>query len=257
MIYLGLTVGSLCLTYILGDKTGHNPLKEEISSNDIDKFFYSLNSKQSLTSFLDIQEIKEKKNLRGLMDNQDCEIYKNKILKLKEETTPVNLNMVFEIDFVVLHSALNLFFYIAIVVTLYFIYFYSGLILSVTYCDGCINLIYPCVPCFVCFLYIYSFLYLILIIVLFYHECWGSINNFLEFLDCSSVNEDLLETKYYDLIDIKEDITSCLLVLGLNYIILWILSYSTSKEKKNIKEYHEYYISITEVTNNKHNDSIN
>ena len=82
------------------------------------------------------------------------------------------------------------------------------------------------------FIYIYSFLYLILIIVLFYHECWGSINNFLEFLDCSSVNEDLLETKYYDLIDIKEDITSCLLVLGLNYIILWILSYSTSKEKK-------------------------
>ena len=39
------------------------------------------------------------------MDKQDCEIYKNKILKLKEETTPVNLNMVFEIDFVVLHSA--------------------------------------------------------------------------------------------------------------------------------------------------------
>ena len=57
------------------------------------------------------------------MDNQDCEIYKNKILKLKEEITPVNLNMVFEIDFVVLHSALNLFFYIAIVVTLYLIYF--------------------------------------------------------------------------------------------------------------------------------------
>ena len=105
LLYLGLAVGSLYLTYELGDKTGHNPLKEEISSNDIDKFFYSLNSKQSLTSFLDMQEIKEKKNLRSLMDHQDCEIYKNKILKLKEETTPVNLNMVFEIDFVVLHSA--------------------------------------------------------------------------------------------------------------------------------------------------------
>ncbi len=60
------------------------------------------------------------------MDKQDCEIYKNKILKLKEEITPVNLNMVFEIDFVVLHSALNLFFYIAVVVTLYLIYFLFG-----------------------------------------------------------------------------------------------------------------------------------
>ena len=108
-----------------------------------------------------------------------------------------------------------------------------------------------------CFLEIFSFVYLILLIVLVYHHYWGDINDFIEFLDCPSVNKDLLETKYYDLIDIKEDITSCLLVLGLNYIILWILSYSTSKEKKNIKEYHEYYISITEVTNNKHNDSIN
>ena len=251
ILYLVTSIGLLYLIYILAGKTAHNPLSEEITSYDINQFFNTSSSELSLTSFLDVQEIKEKKNLRGLMDYQDCEIYKNKILKLKEEITPVNLNMVFEIDFVVLHSALNLFFYIAIVVTLYFIYFYSGLILSVTYCDGCINLIYPFVPCFVCFLY------LILIIVLFYHECWGSINNFLEFLDCSSVNKDLLETKYYDLIDIKEDITSCLLILGLNYIILWILSYSTSKEKKNIKEYHEYYISITEVTNNKHNDSIN
>ena len=93
ILYLVTSIGLLYLIYILAGKTAHNPLSEEITSYDINQFFNTSSSELSLTSFLDVQEIKEKKNLRGLMDNQDCEIYKNKILKLKEETTPVNLNM--------------------------------------------------------------------------------------------------------------------------------------------------------------------
>jgi len=68
VLYLGTSAGLLYLTYILEVKTRHNPLSEEITSYDINKFFNTSSSKLSLTSFLEIQEIKKKKNLRVLMD---------------------------------------------------------------------------------------------------------------------------------------------------------------------------------------------
>ena len=257
ILYLVTSIGLLYLIYILAGKTAHNPLSEEITSYDINQFFNTSSSELSLTSFLDVQEIKEKKNLRGLMDNQECESYKTKILKLNNEKGKINLNKVFGIDLVILNSASNIFLYVSFVVTLFLIYFYFVLILSITCCYGCINLAMPCFPCFVCFLEIFSFVYLILLIVLVYHHYWGDINDFIEFLDCPSVNKDLLETKYYDIIDIKKYIKSCLYALIINWIVCWIVSCCTGKEKENIKEYHKYRVSITEVSNDNHDDSIN
>ena len=259
VLYLATSVGLLYLTYILETKTRHNPLDEEITSNDINKFFNTSSSKLSLTSFLEMQEIKKKKSLRVLMDDQKCENYKNKILELKSKNTEkeritTNLNKVFGIDLVVLHSATYLFFHLSCIVTVLIVYFYLVLILSVTCCDACICLVMPCYPCFVCFLELFCIVYLILIIALVYHHYWGSINDFIEFLDCPSVNKDFLEVKYYDIFDIKKYIKSCLYAYVINLIVCWIVSFFTGKEKENIKEYHERHLSITV---REYDDSIN
>ena len=78
VLYLATSVGLLYLTYILETKTRHNPLDEEITSNDINKFFNTSSSKLSLTSFLEMQEIKKKKSLRVLMDDKNAKIIKTK-----------------------------------------------------------------------------------------------------------------------------------------------------------------------------------
>ena len=262
VLYLGTSAGLLYLTYILEVKTRHNPLSEEITSYDINKFFNTSSSKLSLTSFLEIQEIKKKKNLRVLMDAQKCESYKNKILQLnpkdtEEERVTTNLNKVFGIDFVILHSSTYLFFHISCIVTVLFVYFYLVLILSVTCCDVCICLVMPCYPCFVCFFELFAFVYLLLIVVLVYHQYWGSINDFIEFMDCPSVNKDFLEVKYYDIFDIKKYIKYCLYAYAINCIVCWIVSFFTGKEKENIKEYHEDRLSITYRKYDNHDDSIN
>ena len=259
LIYLATSVLLLYVTYLLSEKTGENPLKEEINAYDINLILNTSSTKFSLTSFLEIQEIKEKKNLRVLMDDQKCESYKNKILELitkdaKEEGVRTNLNKVFGIDLVLLNSTSNIFFYVACVVVGFFIYFYLVLVLSVTCCSGCINLLLGCIPCFACFLEIFSFVYLIFIIILVYHQYWGAINDFIEFMDCPSVNKDYLLEKYGDINDIKKYIQTSLYVFVINFIVCWIASVCTKKEKENIKE---YYITITEIKTDIHDDSIN
>ena len=82
LIYLATSVVLLYVTYLLSEKAGENPLKEEINAYEINIILNTSSTKFRLTSFLEIQEIKEKKNLRVLMDDQKCESYKNKILEL-------------------------------------------------------------------------------------------------------------------------------------------------------------------------------
>ena len=72
------SIGLLYLIYILAGKTAHNPLSEEITSYDINQFFNTSSSELSLTSFLDMQEIKEKKNLRNQWTIKNVKIIKTK-----------------------------------------------------------------------------------------------------------------------------------------------------------------------------------
>ena len=73
-------------------------------------------------------------------------------------------------------------------------------------------------------------------------------------MDCPSVNKDLLLKKYGDINDIKKYIQTSLYVFVINFIVCWIASVNTKKEKENIKE---YYITITEIKTDIHDDSIN
>jgi len=73
-------------------------------------------------------------------------------------------------------------------------------------------------------------------------------------MDCPSVNKDYLLEKYGDINDIKKYIQTSLYVFVINFIVCWIASVCTKKEKENIKE---YYITITEIKTDIHDDSIN
>ena len=85
-------------------------------------------------------------------------------------------------------------------------------------------------------------------------------------INFSSLTDDINEINCDDIInfednnsdlDIKKYIKSCWYALIINWIVCWIVSCCTGKEKENIKEYHKYRVSITEVSNDKHDDSIN
>ena len=245
ILYIGTSIALIGVTFLLEGKTEKNPLELGITYADINQIL-NTNSKLSLASFLEMQEIREKRNLRVLMDNQECESYKTKIKKLTIEygKNTTNINKVFETDLVMLHIFTYLFLYVSFAVLFFVIYFYGTLILSITCCSGCIKCAFSCYSCFVWFLRAYSFVYLILLIILAYQHFWGTINNFIDFIDCPGVNRSFLQEKYSDAIDAKNYMKICLYVLIINYIVCWFVSIYTGREKEKIREYR---VQVTEV----------
>ena len=215
ILYIGTSIALISFTFLLEGKTEKNPLELGITYADIKQILNTTNSKLSLASFLEMQEIREKRNLRGLMDTQECDSYKTKISKLTIEygKNTTDINKVFETDLVMLHIFTYFFLYVSFAVLFFVIYFYGTLILSITCCSGCIKCAFSCYSCFVWFLRAYSFVYLILLIILAYQHFWGTINNFIDFIDCPGVNRSFLQEKYSDAIDAKNYMKICLYVL--------------------------------------------
>lgn len=63
ILYIGTSIALISFTFLLEGKTEKNPLELGITYADINQIL-NTNSKLSLASFLEMQEIREKRNLR-------------------------------------------------------------------------------------------------------------------------------------------------------------------------------------------------
>ena len=258
IVYFVSSLGSLFILYRVENQSNFNPLDKGLTSEDFKRIFEKY-PRESQVSYIEALELRKNKHLRLLMDEEKCDDYTNKILELsskipKNSNDTKSLNEVFGVNISFLNLATNSFFYILCVVLLLVIYSYFTLILSYNCYDRCVSLVYPCFPFFVIFLFIFSFLYLVLLFVLIYHYFWGSINDFIEFVGCPSVNQLYFANENYEIFELKDNIKYCLIVLVFNYVICLIHLFFSFREKATVKEYHSFYLGITDVN---HSDSIN
>ena len=239
IIYVGTSIGLLVHSHKIYEKTKSNPLSKTITDEEIDQIIIKNNGQNDYNPYYKVQKIKEKKNLRFLMDYEKCNEYIKKIKELKTKDERYrDLNDVFEVDVGFINTIISIFFYSLIIVLIYVVYIYVVYTLSVCCCEQFMCLVDTCYPCFACFMYIFGLSYLVLLIVLIYQKYWSSAKDFADFTDCSNVNKYYLVQHYSDIIDLGDHASRCLYFLLANMVACCCMGYSSKQEEGNIKEYH-------------------
>ena len=231
LIYLSLLIFLIFYSKKFADKTKSNPLKESFTEEDSAQFFYKTKNSFSY-------------NLRYLMKDYKCKEYKEKIINLKDGER--QLSRVFSFDLSFINNITNIYYYSLIGCTIFFGISY---IMLCFYCciksDECLTclgcLFVPCLPCMSIILMIYGVANLVLLVVFFYHYFWGSINDFVQFLDCSIVNRTYMMLKYSKIVDLKKDIKIFLILLGVNFFFCFLYGIFSFKQKDEVKRYHSEF----------------
>ena len=103
---------------------------------------------------------------------------------------------------------------------------------------------------------IYGFANFALFVVFFYHYFWGSMNDFVQFLDCSIVNKTYMMQKYSKIVDIKKDIKIFLILTSVYFFLCFLYGGCSFKERDNVKIYHsEIEIELHEENVEKYDDN--
>ena len=231
ILYIASNLGLLFFTYKISKETETNPLSKDITDEDIIEFL-NLEKKEKPISYYKREELKEKKNLRLLMDGEKCNEYREQIEKLIGEKNK-NLNYVFDFDISFLNSMAIGFYYCLIITSILLLYFLMIHSLSSCCCEGFYCLFLPCYPFFICFIYLLFIYYFCLFITLVYQKYGGSTKDFEEFLFCPNVNYALLTQNYSDLLDLRKDLEYCLYIMIANfasYALLLRIGHAQIKE---------------------------
>ena len=206
-------------------ETETNPLRKNLTNDEISQIFYQTNYSISYS----IKQ--EYKNLRFLMDYQQCNEYKEKILDLKTKRDKY-ISYVFDVDLAFIGAIIGIIYYGLILIVIFAIYFYLVYLLGSCLCEHIRVLMFCCGPCFACVFNIFAYAYMALIFVLIYYIFWSGSKEFEEFLDCSIVNKDFMSNKYSEIIDFRKDLKYFSFIIIVNIVSCYAYLISSDKVKE-------------------------
>ena len=172
---------------------------------------------------LNIQSDKNK-FLRYLIDSSKCKEYEQKIRATEK------LNQVFDINASGIHSmATGLL--VLIVVNFALVILIITVSCIVVCCGEKMILCIVFIPCFVYAGYAAGITNLVLFIILCVQYYGGATRDFIDFLECSNINQEKFKNEFKIVQDLRTDFI-VFLVLNIIYLILSVITNATSNKKK-------------------------
>ena len=224
LIYIISNILLLYLSNRIIQETNTNPLRKILTNDEISQIFYQTNYSISYS-------IKhEYKNLRFLMDYDQCNEYKEKILDLKTKEDKY-ISKVFSVDLGFIGAIIGIIYYGLILLVFFAIYFYLVYLLGSCLCEHIRVLMLCCWPCFAIVFNIFAIAYMVLIFVLIYYIFWSGSKEFEEFLDCPFVNRDFMSNKYSEMIDFRKDLKYFSFIIIVNIVSCYAYVFSSEKNK--------------------------